>query len=194
MGIYYLVANHDKREYIHGHAMGTGAKDFEMPFRVGPALLLLLKGRWRGDRVAVWSDTGSEYEQVTSGSDLVESGDKFIDISDKALELFRTAYLKDADQRLIPTVDNGKIRVHDKGPWFRLYDPDEESETAVEGWMRGWLVMHDPEDAEREDRRDKARLVEWLRQQGNRYEGLSARETLAAVITDIEAGEHRKES
>jgi hypothetical protein len=199
MGTYYLIANHTKREFFHPHALGTGAKDYELPFRAGPSLLLLLNKRWRDDEIAVYADFEDDYDRVRYG----DSGDvdpvagkvaAYNDISDEALSLFRERYLPLNDTRLSPYGPSDDRQVRGHGPFFRLYDPDAiEGSTGPENWMRGFLAMHDPEAAAREDARDAARLVEWLRKQGNRYEGLSARETLGQIITDIEAGEHKKE-
>lgn len=197
MGVYYIVANLDKKEYIHGHELGTGAKFFELPYRVMPALACLLNGRWKGDRIAIYNDSGEvdQYDRIRYNHD-GEPGYPFTSASGEALALFREEFLGGGDPRLSPWADEDS-RERGHGPWFRFWDPDKKNEaptepTSVEVWMRGFLTMHDPEDIEREIGRQEGRAIAWLREQGNRYEGLSAREVLAQVVADLEAGEHKK--
>lgn len=59
MGVYYLIANVDKKELLSPHDFGSGAKMAEWCRQGSPvvlALLNLLEGRWKGDRVCVISD------------------------------------------------------------------------------------------------------------------------------------------
>ena len=74
MGQYFIIANMDRKEFIHPHSLNTGAKLWEIcANNVGRLLLFLLRksneggggdickeydnaGRWAGDRIAVIGD------------------------------------------------------------------------------------------------------------------------------------------
>lgn len=59
MGQYYVVANFDKKEYLHPHKWDNGMKLMEFSYfgnYLSTALLNLMKGRWNGDRVYVVGD------------------------------------------------------------------------------------------------------------------------------------------
>jgi len=76
MGIYYIIANDAKREYIDPHDLGGGAKFLELfGSKASDALLWLLwphgqqgmKGRWNGDAVRLVPDCTGSYEAVVFG-------------------------------------------------------------------------------------------------------------------------------
>lgn len=71
MGVYWLAANLDKLEFIHPHAFGDGAKDFEFQYNAGGFLTALAKlladdddDGWRGDRIAIVPDSDGFYDVV----------------------------------------------------------------------------------------------------------------------------------
>lgn len=80
MGVYHIVANLDKRQYLNPHELDSGAKIKEIAggtVAVATTILLSawaaelttdggndLVGSWSGDRVAIFSDQDPEYDEV----------------------------------------------------------------------------------------------------------------------------------
>lgn len=59
MGQYYIIANVDKKEFLHPHNYGCGMKLTEWSYQgnhLVNAMLNLMKNRWKGDRVFVVGD------------------------------------------------------------------------------------------------------------------------------------------
>lgn len=89
MGVYWIAANDDKREYIHPHDFDLGAKLFEFQRSVfTDALLWLLmpdcrfetRGRWAGDRIRLVPDCTGSYEAICYGEQ-DDSSDRYANIS-----------------------------------------------------------------------------------------------------------------
>lgn len=74
MGVYYIIANHTKREWLCGWCLGELQKFFEVaanPIVTGP-FFCLLNGRWSRDSIDLVADTegasdaiGREYRNVS---------------------------------------------------------------------------------------------------------------------------------
>lgn len=82
MGQYFIVANLDKREYLNNHLFDRGIKLGEVAFNQGAAtaLVLLLAGRWGGDRIVVCGDYGTGTPNVYARAH--EEGWKELGIND----------------------------------------------------------------------------------------------------------------
>lgn len=97
MGEYFLICNHNKRQYIHPHRFDEGAKllEFTRARRTMFALAYLLgpngyqsryEGSWRDDPVGIHGDqSGDVY-------DLCRHGDEYRDISLDVSEEIVTRY------------------------------------------------------------------------------------------------------
>lgn len=84
MGQYYIVANRDKRQYIHAHAFGEGLKYGEFTHSAEGTMTALafllastnpaeaptddpLFGSWAGDRIVVAGDYGEPLKLMSPG-------------------------------------------------------------------------------------------------------------------------------
>lgn len=59
MGQYYIIANMDKKEFLHPHRYGSGMKLMEWSYEnnyLVNTMLNLMKNKWKGDRVYVIGD------------------------------------------------------------------------------------------------------------------------------------------
>lgn len=111
MGQYFILLNLDKKEYIHPHRLGCGAKLWEIAVnKISAVFAFLLRqsseggggdiqkdyknaGRWAGDRIVVVGDydesglyqkAAKEYREISG--DIIEELNDFIGCQDYKLE------------------------------------------------------------------------------------------------------------
>ena len=85
MGQYYVIANFDKKEYLHPHKWGNGMKLTEFSYTgnyLSTALLNLLKGRWNGDRVYLIGDYADLTDQDENWYSTAKALSQELDIHD----------------------------------------------------------------------------------------------------------------
>lgn len=117
MAVYYVIVNHDKREYISPPALGDGAKLREFWHRhTAAAFLMLLApefqnaffGRWCGDRVELVPDCTGLYDGIVYGDETMLP---YFDISNMTRDVL-SQHSKSRDQ------DHAGVVASDRDVWL----------------------------------------------------------------------------